>query len=440
MSKPSIVEAPPLFRIVEAWRRGLARREALKAPARQFRELLETRPGAFRRAFPDIDAARAALGDEADPERRGALRAAAAVSLSAEDPDGAASLFDLAGDPDGDRRARDEAFLLYALTSRAYSPAKDALLAEASRRDDPDIRLLAIECRLKIARTFGLGPAELSDLIGLVLAEPQSSPGIRRGAADLLWKLDAIDHVGPLFQRFPEMKQADNPVLARLLTRSPWRPGDIAARWRAAPMAKAVERVERDSAALWKKLAAPGLRVAVVGNSPCETGLGRGPAIDAHDVVVRFNLAPEDGAFAADYGARCDIKVFNVTNVRNAMAETRAPTVAFKSQSQFVANGMSDVEAFWSSGKLVAYIPSASNMQIRRALSATPTVGMLFLGQLRAVRGSLRGVSLYGFSLIDHLTPGVSRHYYAKALNTGPLHNWRGERELLDAWLAEGGD
>ncbi len=47
--------------------------------------------------------------------------------------------------------------------------------------------------------------------------------------------------------------------------------------------------------------------LAVVGNGPYELGSGNGTAIDAHDLVLRFNWRPSQGDYTADYGGKTDI-------------------------------------------------------------------------------------------------------------------------------------
>ena len=49
-----------------------------------------------------------------------------------------------------------------------------------------------------------------------------------------------------------------------------------------------------------------GKTVAVVGNGPSEVGKGKGPEIDAHDIVIRLNNYRTEG-FEADYGSKTDI-------------------------------------------------------------------------------------------------------------------------------------
>ena len=49
--------------------------------------------------------------------------------------------------------------------------------------------------------------------------------------------------------------------------------------------------------------------VAIVGNSPCELGSGKGPLVDLHDFVARFNLFSISEEFARDYGRKCSIHV-----------------------------------------------------------------------------------------------------------------------------------
>ena len=48
-------------------------------------------------------------------------------------------------------------------------------------------------------------------------------------------------------------------------------------------------------------------KCAVVSSSGSLLGAGFGSAIDAHDTVIRFNMAPPDGKYAADVGVKTTI-------------------------------------------------------------------------------------------------------------------------------------
>ena len=55
-------------------------------------------------------------------------------------------------------------------------------------------------------------------------------------------------------------------------------------------------------------------------------GAGRGAAIDAHEAVFRFNLAPTAGQWAPDVGSRTTYRLFN------GQSRARAPRCAACSQ------------------------------------------------------------------------------------------------------------
>jgi hypothetical protein len=52
--------------------------------------------------------------------------------------------------------------------------------------------------------------------------------------------------------------------------------------------------------------------VAIVGNGPQETGLGRGKEIDAHEVVIRFNNYTINKESAGDYGRKTTLHAVNL--------------------------------------------------------------------------------------------------------------------------------
>ena len=59
--------------------------------------------------------------------------------------------------------------------------------------------------------------------------------------------------------------------------------------------------------------------VAVVGNSPCEKGLGKGAEIDAFDLVIRFNSGAVPDEHQNDYGSKTSIVVCNLDTFPKAL-------------------------------------------------------------------------------------------------------------------------
>lgn len=385
----------------------------------------------------DLPAAQAAALDailsESDPAKREARRAGCAWALSRVDGEAAAALF-----ADGRTAGRLEnvGHILHVALYKGRRAWEVGLIERLFRHADPAMRLAAISAQIGTARANGLPDPSVRRLMMAALAEPQAAR-FGRNLADLIWTTRRYSLVQPLFGRCGRLIEdaPDDPLLAFLLRASAWHRVPSTHRASIGASAGRLARVEDATRRFWRRLADPKLPVAVVGNSPCEEGGGRGPEIDRHAVVVRFNDGPEDGRFADDYGARCDAKVFSVRNVKRPTTRTSAPCVIFRRQLHIVRSNMALTERFQREGAEVVYLPAAPAQELRVQLGSPASTGLAFLAQVRAVRGSLSNVSCFGFSMTDQIEPGARSHYFNQAV-AFEGHAWRAERELFEAWTA----
>jgi hypothetical protein len=180
--------------------------------------------------------------------------------------------------------------------------------------------------------------------------------------------------------------------------------------------------------------------ICVVGNAPSEVGLGRGPLIDSHALVIRFNNYPPDPKHWPDYGRKTDIWVRNGDH-RDLW---RRPGERF---AHIVLNGLTywrypnaqdilvDAGLF---GQPAEGTPTRVVSDLATRLGGWPSGGLVLLAWLRQILGTLDGVTIFGFSLSDQIAG--RRHYYTDStISTAPLHNWRGEREIFDEMVATSG-
>lgn len=197
-------------------------------------------------------------------------------------------------------------------------------------------------------------------------------------------------------------------------------------RWFALRLAEAQER-------LLRRLADPGLRIAVVGNSPIEIGRGQGAEIDAHDIVIRFNRAAVPADSRGDYGERCDILVANYTVVAQLAGNSDVPVVVTGKDWEVFSVFKPALMALSERDVDLLTVPRAVRVALNKALMATASSGIQILAMLADVRGSLAGIGIYGFSLVDQVGANPTSANYFRSSRAAANHNWRGEALVLDA-------
>lgn len=181
-----------------------------------------------------------------------------------------------------------------------------------------------------------------------------------------------------------------------------------------------------------------GRSVAVVGNGDSPLGAGRGAEIDAHDVVIRFNNFP--AGFEADLGTRTDVWVrgahrdvadryaiedfglvlWEMDLFRNLLEHPTHASILHR-DTQFAPEkiGFFDTETKQS-------LRQASNLRL-------PSSGAQLLWALKRARGTLRGVTTYGFSTIEG--EGTHSHFFDSLGDLGSRHDVTGEGEFLRGLL-----
>jgi hypothetical protein len=193
----------------------------------------------------------------------------------------------------------------------------------------------------------------------------------------------------------------------------------------------------------WKRFAVTvarhDVRVAVVGNSPCELGLGRGADIDSHDIVFRMNRFSTESAFAADYGRKTDM----VITTHRDDELTQLLDVLPRETTILIKRGLSPHHCSLSAaeqqaikaGRNLVLIPEVLHGPMWRTLGGPASTGLFLTSVLHALRGPLPRSSFFGFSFVDQLVSGVSAHYFEKS-KASELHDWRKEAEVFAAMFA----
>ena len=149
--------------------------------------------------------------------------------------------------------------------------------------------------------------------------------------------------------------------------------------------------------------------LAVIGNSPCEKGRGKGQDIDARDGVVRFNRFEGLEDFADDYGARFTHHARGPANDWALHARSHAARRAIFVQSDFLytPRQWGAFAPLAEAGVELSCLPTGSHRALQAQLHAEPSLGLAFCAYAKSVRPSLSREDCFGFSFVDQIGDGA---------------------------------
>jgi hypothetical protein len=162
-----------------------------------------------------------------------------------------------------------------------------------------------------------------------------------------------------------------------------------------------------------------GRTVALVGNAASLVGTDRGAAIDAHDIIVRFNAAPLPSAVS--HGAKTTIIATGIIVELELMKARGAQYVFYLTPEPTYLPR-------WLAGSPDLFLcPVETQGALARQLGARPTTGMMMIDILR--RSRCASVDLYGFDFFAS----------ASLSNVKPRrrepHDFAAEREMVMSLL-----
>jgi hypothetical protein len=201
--------------------------------------------------------------------------------------------------------------------------------------------------------------------------------------------------------------------------------------------AELLDQLEAGTSALIETLKDKSRSLAIVGNSPCEVGVGRGPLIDAHDVVARFNLFSTSDAFVSDYGRKCSIHVrhpegedTNQCSLLSDLIVMNRPDLLYRQRN------WENVVALSRAGAKLAALPTEFHRQLYKKLGGEPSGGIIFCALVKAVRGCLPRPSCFGFSFVDQIGKGATSAHYFRQARPSFKHRWTREKNLFEELTA----
>lgn len=177
-----------------------------------------------------------------------------------------------------------------------------------------------------------------------------------------------------------------------------------------------------------------GKTIAVVGNSPCEQGLGKGKEIDGHDIVIRFNNYVVDDETSVDYGVKENVWALSPDL---SLVFDRSDTAKYDFLITSIVGRECSAQNMAYYIKLVEYMPffrmDCQHLAREKMNLIFPSLGMYTLLYLSNLPRLFKSLDIYGFSLTDQYSG--SRHYFTGDPNSAEpmrFHNWPRERSLLD--------
>jgi hypothetical protein len=171
--------------------------------------------------------------------------------------------------------------------------------------------------------------------------------------------------------------------------------------------------------------------IAIVGNSACELGSDKGPLIDSHDVVARFNRFSVEEKFARDYGRKCTIHVtqdvdINEDSVASDWTVINRPDLIYRERK------WKNVLGLRASGVKISALPTGFHQHLYRSLRGEPSAGIVFCSLVKTLRGSLSRESCFGFSFVDQVGHSrASAHYFERA-RPSFKHRWTSEKAMFE--------
>lgn len=184
-----------------------------------------------------------------------------------------------------------------------------------------------------------------------------------------------------------------------------------------------------------------GKRIAIVGNAGCELGLKKGPEIDSHDIVIRFNNYP--CKYIEDYGEKTNIWV----RCANISVEDRdiSPYQLVIWEPDYLHmevqhNHLDILEKEISQyPERVMFIDNVIKKGVQEtSKSLNPTTGCYLMWMLYQALGTFRDIDIYGFSFL-YDDGSYEGHYYDDLSTMNVLHNMNLERPFLRNLFFENG-
>jgi hypothetical protein len=196
-------------------------------------------------------------------------------------------------------------------------------------------------------------------------------------------------------------------------------------------------RLEIGKGEIFHKLKDEKINIAIVGNSPCGIGSGKGVEIDGHDLVFRFNKFSLANKYQIDYGT----KVTGVVVTKSILNELIS---SHDKNLDLIITGEDPLvfppEPGYEHDSIAMFtnacvVPVRIYQELANILGAAPSSGLQFLQLIYELRHGFENVKLYGFAMNDQVGADPTSSGYGKNTKPSFRHNWIGEAKYLSCMI-----
>jgi hypothetical protein len=325
---------------------------------------------------------------------------------------------------------------LFRMRCRVDDTLNPALFAAVLGSNSPFVGTAASEWARYRWRYEGPSHLLLSELRQIASRLGQQGQDLWLECLAVAFRLNDMDAVCSLLAAEPWLASAFNrvlPLAAFLEERPQSKRSPAPAQIR--PYARLHREFLENNRLLEQRIRNPATKVAVIGNSPCELKSGKGPAIDAHDLVARFNYFSLDEAFSADYGKKFHIHVRGAGDAKELHERSLKADWVVMCQFDFLfqPRHWRNVLPLLERGMKLCCLPAGLHQPLQKALHAEPSLGLAFCAYVKNLRGTLPRTSCFGFSFVDQIgRAATSAHYFEQAA-PALTHRWESEKTLFES-------
>lgn len=320
-------------------------------------------------------------------------------------------------------------WLLLRLRCRVGGAETERLFGDICERRHAQVGTAAAEWLHHRWRYQGPDAALLQESLALKdRFAPTHGPYLKACLA-LALRVDASDAVDDLLQAQPKLTGAFDAVLP-LAAYLEQRGGTDTAVAAYAALSRSIQ-TERDAVAQRLRSADS---LAIVGNSPCEQGLGKGMRIDAHKEVVRFNYFELRPEFAPDYGQRFTLHARGpgASEELNARSAQLGRAVICTYDFTQLPRNWKRFLTLHEQGIRFACLPVGFHQPLQHELQAEPSLGLAFCAYAKSIRGILPRESCFGFAFVDQLVSAQQKARYFGGPPPALTHRWKEELTVFN--------
>lgn len=172
--------------------------------------------------------------------------------------------------------------------------------------------------------------------------------------------------------------------------------------------------------------------ICVVGNAGTLAGSRQGAWIDGHSCVIRFNQYASGLSNPADIGERTDVWVRAPGFSPRGLGFSGEWVVVSGPDARYRLTNWRHLAPLLRREQPVLTVPITVWRSLVGHLHAPPSAGLLILAWLRALLGSLKGVSVIGFSTT--MDKPACYHHALPDQSAVNRHRWNLEQLILEKW------